>query len=333
MNAVGDREGCRLENGVVRTPEGFRAAYAAVADGGWIGIDLDPAFGGQGMPHVLEHRRRRDARRREHGAQHVLGPEPRRLQRHPRPRIRGAEGRLPAAPRLRRLVRHDEPDRAALRHRPRAAPDPRRAAARRQLSRHRAEDLHLRRRARPRRQHRAPGAGAHSRRPGGRKGHLALHRAEVPAEGRRRARGAQRPLLRQDRGEDGHPRQRHLRDELRRGDRVAGRRAAQGPARHVHHDERGAPLGRGAGPRPGRGRLPGGGGLRPRPAAGPRGDRPGEPGRPGRSPDRASRRPPGADGRPRLRRRRPRADALGRDPDRPPPAAGRRGGGRVSSRS
>jgi alkylation response protein AidB-like acyl-CoA dehydrogenase len=53
VNAIGDREGCRLENGVVRTPEGFREAYATVAEGGWIGLDLDPAYGGQGMPHVL----------------------------------------------------------------------------------------------------------------------------------------------------------------------------------------------------------------------------------------------------------------------------------------
>ena len=53
LNAVGDREGCRLENGVVRTPEGFKAAYDAVAEGGWIGIDLDPDYGGQGMPHML----------------------------------------------------------------------------------------------------------------------------------------------------------------------------------------------------------------------------------------------------------------------------------------
>jgi alkylation response protein AidB-like acyl-CoA dehydrogenase len=60
---------------------------------------------------------------------------------------------------------------------------------------------------------------------------------------------------RQDRGEDGHPRQRHLRDELRRGDGLAAGRSAQGHARHVHHDERGAP-GRGAaGLCPGRGRL------------------------------------------------------------------------------
>jgi alkylation response protein AidB-like acyl-CoA dehydrogenase len=53
LNAVGDRQGCRLENGVVRTPEGFVEAYRMVAEGGWIGLDLDPAYGGQGMPHVL----------------------------------------------------------------------------------------------------------------------------------------------------------------------------------------------------------------------------------------------------------------------------------------
>jgi alkylation response protein AidB-like acyl-CoA dehydrogenase len=53
LNRTGDREGCRLENGVVRTPSGFREAYRAVAEGGWIGLDLDPAFGGQGLPHVM----------------------------------------------------------------------------------------------------------------------------------------------------------------------------------------------------------------------------------------------------------------------------------------
>ncbi|MCB1375177.1 MAG: acyl-CoA dehydrogenase C-terminal domain-containing protein, partial [Rhodobacteraceae bacterium] len=53
LAATGDREGCRLENGVVRTPEGFKAAYDLIAAGGWIGLDLDPDYGGQGMPHVL----------------------------------------------------------------------------------------------------------------------------------------------------------------------------------------------------------------------------------------------------------------------------------------
>lgn len=53
LNAAGDRQGCRLENGVVRTPDGFPDAYRAVAEGGWIGLDLAPEFGGQGMPHVM----------------------------------------------------------------------------------------------------------------------------------------------------------------------------------------------------------------------------------------------------------------------------------------
>lgn len=53
LNAAGDRQGCRLENGVVRTPDGFAQAYRAVAEGGWIGLDLAPEFGGQGMAHVM----------------------------------------------------------------------------------------------------------------------------------------------------------------------------------------------------------------------------------------------------------------------------------------
>jgi alkylation response protein AidB-like acyl-CoA dehydrogenase len=50
LNAVGDREGCRLADGEVRTPTGFRAAYAAYVDGGWPAVTGDPAYGGQGLP-------------------------------------------------------------------------------------------------------------------------------------------------------------------------------------------------------------------------------------------------------------------------------------------
>ena len=53
LNPVGDSEGCVLENGVVRTPKGFRAAYDQMRAGGWMGLDADPAYGGQGMPYVL----------------------------------------------------------------------------------------------------------------------------------------------------------------------------------------------------------------------------------------------------------------------------------------
>ncbi|MGI1663815.1 acyl-CoA dehydrogenase C-terminal domain-containing protein [Palleronia sp. KMU-117] len=53
LNKVGDVEGCRLENGVVRTPKGFREAYAQMCEGGWNALDADPAYGGQGMPAIL----------------------------------------------------------------------------------------------------------------------------------------------------------------------------------------------------------------------------------------------------------------------------------------
>ncbi|TNC71505.1 acyl-CoA dehydrogenase C-terminal domain-containing protein [Rubellimicrobium roseum] len=53
LNLVGDREGCRLENGVVRTPEGFKDAMRAMREGGWTSIDCDPAYGGQGLPYVM----------------------------------------------------------------------------------------------------------------------------------------------------------------------------------------------------------------------------------------------------------------------------------------
>jgi len=50
LNRAGDEEGCRLENGVVRTPTGFKEAYTLFKDGGWTGIASDPAYGGQGLP-------------------------------------------------------------------------------------------------------------------------------------------------------------------------------------------------------------------------------------------------------------------------------------------
>ena len=53
LNPVGDAQGCTLENGVVRTPEGFKDAYDQMKAGGWIGLDADPDYGGQGMPYLL----------------------------------------------------------------------------------------------------------------------------------------------------------------------------------------------------------------------------------------------------------------------------------------
>jgi len=53
LNAIGDQQGCRLENGVVRTPEGFKEAFEAVKEGGWNGLDLPEEFGGQNLPIVV----------------------------------------------------------------------------------------------------------------------------------------------------------------------------------------------------------------------------------------------------------------------------------------
>ncbi len=53
LNAVGDRMGCTLENGVVRTPTGFDVAFKAMKEGGWTALDCDPAYGGQGLPYLM----------------------------------------------------------------------------------------------------------------------------------------------------------------------------------------------------------------------------------------------------------------------------------------
>jgi 3-(methylsulfanyl)propanoyl-CoA dehydrogenase len=52
LNQPGDAEGCHYENGVVRTPKGFRDGYAAYAQGGWPAMVASPEFGGQGLPHI-----------------------------------------------------------------------------------------------------------------------------------------------------------------------------------------------------------------------------------------------------------------------------------------
>ena len=53
LNASGDAQGCRLENGVVHTPEGFKDAFDALKEGGWNGLDLPEEYGGQNLPIVM----------------------------------------------------------------------------------------------------------------------------------------------------------------------------------------------------------------------------------------------------------------------------------------
>ncbi|MCF5720480.1 acyl-CoA dehydrogenase C-terminal domain-containing protein [Pseudomonas syringae] len=49
----GDEQGCRWEDTAVFTPDGYPQAYKTYAEGGWVGVGGDPAFGGMGMPKAV----------------------------------------------------------------------------------------------------------------------------------------------------------------------------------------------------------------------------------------------------------------------------------------
>jgi acyl-CoA dehydrogenase len=53
LNAVGDVQGCRFQDGKVITADGWREAYQQFAESGWIGLALPEAFGGQGLPKYI----------------------------------------------------------------------------------------------------------------------------------------------------------------------------------------------------------------------------------------------------------------------------------------
>ncbi len=53
LNRIGDTEGARLENGVVRLPDGFEEAYDAYVEQGWNAIASPVEHGGQGLPFTL----------------------------------------------------------------------------------------------------------------------------------------------------------------------------------------------------------------------------------------------------------------------------------------
>src|SRR5258708_36362483 len=54
LNSVGDKEGCHWSpDFTVTTPKGFKEAYAKLVEGGWPALGADPAYGGPGLPHVV----------------------------------------------------------------------------------------------------------------------------------------------------------------------------------------------------------------------------------------------------------------------------------------
>lgn len=53
LNRIGDVEGARWDDGEVRLPAGFSAAYRSYVEGGWNGLGAHPDHGGQGLPFSL----------------------------------------------------------------------------------------------------------------------------------------------------------------------------------------------------------------------------------------------------------------------------------------
>tara|TARA_B000000609_G_scaffold10443_1_gene6511 strand:- start:1191 stop:2948 length:1758 start_codon:yes stop_codon:yes gene_type:complete len=50
---VGDEKPCIYENGVVRTPPGYKEVYSKFIEDGWVSLSCDPEYGGQGMPKTV----------------------------------------------------------------------------------------------------------------------------------------------------------------------------------------------------------------------------------------------------------------------------------------
>src|SRR5579862_324130 len=53
INQSGDAEGCHFENGVVRTPKGFKEAYKAYCEAGWSGLASPTGPAGAGLPIMI----------------------------------------------------------------------------------------------------------------------------------------------------------------------------------------------------------------------------------------------------------------------------------------
>ena len=258
LNRVGDKEGCtRHADGSVTTPTGFKDAFKQIVEGGWIGISAPPEFGGQGLP-MMHDRSWSTSSCRSANMAFAMYPGL-------------TQGAIAA------LLAHGSPEQKAT-YLPKMVAGEW-TGTMNLTEPHCGTDLGL---LRTKAVKQADGsykitgtkifisAGEHdlaeniihlvlARIEGAPEGTKGISLFVVPkllpnADGSLGARNARGVRL--ARREDGHPRQRHLRDELRRRDRLADRRGEPRPARHVHDDERGAARRRRAGAGAVRGRLP-----------------------------------------------------------------------------
>ncbi len=140
----GDHEGCRLENGAVLAPRGFKEAWKSLYEAGWKQLAVEARVGRRRRAARVASARRGDDQRLEHRVRDVLGPRLRRRRSHRSVRHRRAEEALLPAHVRRPVGRHDVPDRAAGGQRRRQREHDRHAQRRRQLLDPRNQDFHLR---------------------------------------------------------------------------------------------------------------------------------------------------------------------------------------------
>ena len=188
LNRSGDLQGARWQEGEVLTAEGWKQAYARFVADGWAALSCPAQFGGQNLPRVLSAL----VEEMWNGANMAFALCPM-LTRGTVDAIelRGSQALQDTY--LAKLVsgrmdRHHESHGTAGRLRPGGRAHAGRSHRRWPLPADGPEDLHHLRRARPDRQHRAPGAGTHRRSAGGRQGHFAVRGAEVPGQCRRLSR-------------------------------------------------------------------------------------------------------------------------------------------------
>ena len=239
LNRKGDTTGAKLNNNVVTSAPGFAEAFKQFSQGGWTGLNCDPQYGGQGLPHIIS--AQTSEMWNSANMSFCLCPMltagvVASLMRH------GSDAQKDTyLPNLveRQMDRDHESHRTAggfgsfrcahsSRARGQPFPDPRH------------QDLHHLGRARHGGEHHPHGARAHARCAGRRERHFAFRRAEIPGQRRRQPGKTQRREMRVDRAQARHPRQPDLRDGLRRRrrcGRLPGRRGESRPGIHVHDDE------------------------------------------------------------------------------------------------
>ena len=211
LNSSGDQQGCRLEDGQVKAPDGFKEAWQKLYEAGFKSLLVDPEFGGQGGPRALS----AIANEITSGANVAFDM-------YPGLTIGAAELiESFGTPEQRERYCHNmyggQWAGTMCLTEPEAGSD---VGAARTVAKKNAdgtythpghEALHQRRRPGHHREHRAHGARAHRGRAERHEGAVAVHRAEIPRGRGRLGRRAERREGRVHRAQDGHQRFVHRR--------------------------------------------------------------------------------------------------------------------------